>query len=1460
MVRRALKILLGLLVVLVAVVAGVLWLANTEWGRGRIVALVEDTTAAGPVAVRVTSIEGRLPDRVTVNNVTLADGQGGFARIGRVVLDWRPLDLLRGRVGVTSVRIEDAALDRLPALPADPAPAAAAPAPPSLKVDLPGVAAVLDRLRIDTLALGPAVLGEPVTINADPGAALTTGEARAAGWVEAARVDGPPARSDLDLALVPSSGVLKADVSILEPANGLVATLLAVDGRPPLAVSLSGEGGLEDWRGTLEGGFGPGARVDLDLSVTADAAGYRLGVNGTVAASRLVPEPMRDLVGVPMPVRLVAHARADGGLTLDRFDARLPALTVAATADVDPAGLPVAATVAASSPTLSAFDALVGVPLSGSAAVAVRLDEAGRRLSVDLDGAPGVDGVAFEGLAMRLSAEADAPLAALPEVVRVTIGGSVATPDVDGIDAPALIGRRLAWSADATVNPQTLDGEIAPLSISADGITIDGTVRAEAGRTVAPVLRAMVPDLSRFSALAGLDLTGAAALDLDAHVELEPGSALATLSLAGSGVRFGDPDLDTLIGAAPQVLAGVAVDLTTADRVEVIGLSATLAAAEAEGDVSLGVITGELDGRLAVRMADLAPLALVAGTDLAGRAAVSAVVAGTLDAPTASMSWRVDDLAIDGTRIDRVTGSATAAGLLEAPRGAVAARAVLRGRPLDLNLGYALDGSRLEASEIRVSGLDAQASGRLALDLASTLADGDLVVSLSDLSGVASALDLPLAGGRVTAEIALDPADNQSAEIALDASDMALADGTVVARTRLDAALSGLAAMPRGRVDLAVTGATVDAFQVAAMTVGAEIRDGTALIEAELSGEAGRPIAASLVAAVPLELQSGPVSVRRVEVAVGDAEIRQDTPFTVAVAPSVRIDGLDLSVDGGRIRGHAGLDPARLDVQIGVRDLPARLIRLVDRERAVTGGFDGDLSVSGPIDNPTATVSLRTDNVSIVVPDAPDLPPLIADARLAVADRRADVSLDASIGEGATLAIAARVQGEAGAAGEPPVFGEDAAFEARVDGDLDLGRLSAALPIDVLTVSGLAGVHVAAAGTMGDPELSGAVTVEGGRLDVPAAGLYLREVTLDAVGAADTLAIRSLSAQAAGGGDLAAMGTLRVDPGQGFPADITLTARDFNAVDLDLASVSLDLDLALSGALPEYLLAGDITVLPTRVQIPDSLPPTVVELDVVEIRDGRIVSTPEDAQANGQAGQGVPLRLDLTVDLPGQIFVVGRGLDSEWAGALRISGLADAPVVEGEIAVRQGDFRAVGQRFDFERGAVVFDGGPPDDPAIDMRLVTNVTDIDAAVVVAGRASAPEISLESDPALPEEDILSRLLVGSDKAELTPVQALRLAQSAAVLSGRWETGTGITDQVREAIGLDTLDVGTETQADGSVGASLSVGKYIAPGVFFKLQQGLSGSAVVEVELDENISVETDVGADSQSRVGVNYKLDY
>ena len=48
--------------------------------------------------------------------------------------------------------------------------------------------------------------------------------------------------------------------------------------------------------------------------------------------------------------------------------------------------------------------------------------------------------------------------------------------------------------------------------------------------------------------------------------------------------------------------------------------------------------------------------------------------------------------------------------------------------------------------------------------------------------------------------------------------------------------------------------------------------------------------------------------------------------------------------------------------------------------------------------------------------------------------------------------------------------------------------------------------------------------------------------------------------------------------------------------------------------------------------------------------------------------------LDLTIALPGQVFVRGRGLESEWAGSFTVTGTAADPQVQGSIQPVRGSF------------------------------------------------------------------------------------------------------------------------------------------------------------------------------------------
>jgi translocation and assembly module TamB len=209
-------------------------------------------------------------------------------------------------------------------------------------------------------------------------------------------------------------------------------------------------------------------------------------------------------------------------------------------------------------------------------------------------------------------------------------------------------------------------------------------------------------------------------------------------------------------------------------------------------------------------------------------------------------------------------------------------------------------------------------------------------------------------------------------------------------------------------------------------------------------------------------------------------------------------------------------------------------------------------------------------------------------------------------------------------------------------------------------------------------------------------------------------------------------------------------------------------------------------------------------------------------------------------------------------GALKITGTADTPTITGALKLRRGDFDLLSRRLDFNKGTVTF-SGERIDPVLDFAASTKLPDADVTVTVTGTAARPVIALSSSPALPQDEILARLLFGKASGALSPFEAVQLAQAMAQLTGL-QSGPGVLDKLRKALGLDRLDV--EAGEGGAASApSLSAGRYVSRGVFVGAKQGATpgtSAATVEIELTPNIKVETDVGADSKA--GVNFEWNY
>jgi translocation and assembly module TamB len=280
----------------------------------------------------------------------------------------------------------------------------------------------------------------------------------------------------------------------------------------------------------------------------------------------------------------------------------------------------------------------------------------------------------------------------------------------------------------------------------------------------------------------------------------------------------------------------------------------------------------------------------------------------------------------------------------------------------------------------------------------------------------------------------------------------------------------------------------------------------------------------------------------------------------------------------------------------------------------------------------------------------------------------------------------------------------------------------------------------------------------------------------------------------------------------------------------------------------------------------------VVVLKVVEI-NSKSGKPPPSAAAANQA-PALPAVLDIKIDMPGNIFVRGHGLDSEWRGKLTITGTSAAPAISGSLEQIRGTVDLLGKTFTITRGRITFEGGAKLDPDLDIIAEASTADITAQVQINGLASAPKVSLSSTPPVPQDEVLSRVLFNRGVGQLSAGEGLQLAAAAATLAGG---GPGVLDKLRGSLGLDWFRFGSSSTspttgtlnpraaASGGSGAdtALSAGKYIAPGVSVGVSQGVSpptSKVTVEIEVRPHLTVGGEAGQSGSTGLGVNYNYDY
>lgn len=1434
----------GLGAVLLVLAGGVVWL-RTESGRGWLTAELDTQLSSPDQRITLAGLGGGLPFHPRVGRIELADRDGIWLTVEDAALDLDPVALLTGTARIDALTAARLTVLRLPVAqaPADAAPPSPGgpPAVPQLPVGIE-----LGRLAVGRIELPAALVGEATALSLAGTAALHAGRAEAALTLD--RIDGAAGHASLHLDYAGPQR-LGLELHVAEPSGALLARFVPEGGRRPFTLDLGGAGTLAAWRGKLDFRAGDDATARADLALGRSGGDMSAALRGEARLAPLLPPQFRPILGDSLGFDVAASLADAGPIGLDRldltfgagalhavgrYDAKSGAFTARLDTDADPAP----------------FEALAQTELGGHVHATATIGGTVRAPTLDL---------AIEGKGLNVATAGIAGLAATLAAAPAPDGRFHVTSSgrVDGVTGggmPAGIGDTGTWSVALDTARDFSRIDVARATLTGGGLDLDASGRI-AGGSLAGHLHLAAADLRRFAGIAGTKLEGAAQIDAEASSS-DGKSVEAKLAGTLSRFRTGVPAADALLGGALTIAASARragdgpLDLSDL-KLAGPGVSVT-------GSGSLDAAGQKMKGRMTLEVPSLGPLGMAVGLPLGGKLGLVLDTAGPLADPGGTATLAVTDLAAGATRLDRLDADFAMPSL--ARRSVKVTAKAASGKTEATLAAVALAGAKtLELDDLRLVGPSTLAIGALAVDLDSARIGGTLDLRATDLSAWSAVAGASLAG-RIALAAKLSDQAGQGADVTVDAENLAYGGTAALQHLHLALRLADVLAKPRGTIELAATklaasGAALDTLHVEA--------------EAKTPGRFG--FSASSVGSA----QNKPFSLAaagRVELAGADQTLvltaldgkAADLPFRLGQAltatrkgEALTLTGLALDLGGGTLSGRAASDGKTIDLALKAEKLPLGALARLGGQHDIAGTAGLDLAIAGPLSGPRGHLVLSVPDLKLDPAFHSELPALhlVASAELAPETLDFKGRIDGAR-ESLALGFAGAVP--IGFAAGPPALRQDGALAAKLEGEGRLEELGELIPLGEDKAGGRIAVALTIGGTPAAPQAGGRMVLEHGTYDNAASGLTLRGLAVELAGDRQAFVLRRFEGNDGGDGKLAAEGKIDLAAEAGPALDLAATLQHFTAARGDEATATLDGKIAVTGALDAPKITADLTMPRADINIPDQLPASVPQLDVVRI-DSR---KPAPAAKPGPAPvPPVTAALDIRFHDPGQTFVRGRGLTSEWRGDLKIAGTSAAPSITGEFEVVNGTFDTLGKTFTVEQGVLRFDGGVL--PYVDMTAQVQAADVTAEIVIQGPPTKPDIKLTSTPTLPQDEVLSRVLFGTGIGQITPAQGLQLAQAAATLAGG---GPGVLDRLRNAAGLDRLSVGDNpnTPGGGAAGTTVSGGKYVAPGIFVGAEQGLSGTstrAKVEVEITPNITVKATAGAATEaSSLGVQYKLDY
>jgi translocation and assembly module TamB len=1440
----------ALKVMLISMVAlSVIFLfAQTKFGREGLTGFANYLLKDENIKIEVSGLSGIVPHDIKIDHLTVHDKTGKWLDIRELTFKFSPLYLLEGRLFIREFSANSILLDHFPESQKS---EEARSKPFSIPSFIYHIG--LERLKISRLSLGKDILGKPATFSV--GARVTNEEAKQKSSfnLNIERTDGANGSAYIEAEISGADPYLKIDAGIDEPEPGIFGGLTGL--RTPIFVLLKGEGPFKDWKGSFSARADELVEVDATLGLLS-LDDLHMNLDGkAIFHHERFPKFLTELSMPETSFSIKSHLKGKSDLIIDSADLKSDNASLSINGSLDLKKSSANGIFNIIIKDVSPFSELIHAECFGD--LNLEGDFKGPISRPAMNIRFKLNEIKIETVQAR-ELEAEAHLVwqtekgISPHSSHITSKGVIKGFQVASLtDLPE---KQIVWDLDMT-GPDKGLVKIQSLQLTGDTLSTNISGAYDFNNVSGifdTVLSAQ--SLVRYSSLLGTDIPAGLKTEARIHTTISKGVFISDID-GRLNTTSGSDDIFTKL-VSPEINYSGNLEILNSGILKIAGLKINSEKADVTGSMSYIVRDKIIQGTLNLQSNNIAAFAPLINRDIAGSLKAEASFDGPMDTILLKSQIKTTDFKFDQVRIQNLTTSLSLKKNSTGGEGIISFVGINNGHTFEGRSVFKQENKLLTLNEISLQGPGINFNGDISYDRKSSQAKGELIGACKDLSIPASLFNLKLQGS-ASIKVNLNPSKGKFADFNLLAKNVA-GDFGKAEDLNIMINLSGETKAPEATLKGSLVSYEKGEILLKRIDINASgiLQDISFALNG--TGHAGFDMQVETEGHLSFTSQEQSLRLDKLQGKYGVMQVYLMQPLrAVRSGKSFELSSAEVNLSGGILRASGKISEEDIHLNLKAEEVPVSLLQLAgitDLEGTATGS----VSLTGSLNAPDANLQLVLNNLRLRDSQYSKLPPfnLSVMSQLKAEQLHADLSLEGSTGNRFRLEMESPFN-----LSLSPMswsFPQDENFKGNLSGKLDLENFATLIGLYDHAITGSLDLNFDIAGTLKSPEITGHATIENGSYENLTIGTSVKKVAADITAKGSRFILTKVTGEEGRDGTVTGTGFFDFSPARNFPYNLTLDIKHMPVIRTDTINLTVWGKPSLSGDVKDHGISGKLIVEKGEYRIQERLPAEITELQVREING------PTQEKTKEKSGNKSIMKLDLSVESEGQLFLNGRGLNSEWKGDITLKGTTHEPIITGRLSVLRGTYNFLGKRFNLTNGLIDLDGQYPPDPNMNVTGRAEAANITAIINITGPVRKLAFELSSEPTLPQDEILSQLLFGQEMAKISPFQAVEIASDLNAMLGKGNMD--IVGKTKSILGVDQLEVKQEVKQSAektTEESTVTVGKYLSNSFYIKFEKGLgptSGKASVKWDITPNLSLDTEIGESATTGVGINWKWDY